>query len=129
MSDASMPGLEANAPGIARRTLMGGGAAATLAAAALALSSRRAAAQSVNDPAILNFALNLEYLEAEFYLRAVNGYGLSAADRGSSPGTVTGGSQVQFADTATQQYAAEIAQDELDHVRFLRAALGSPGGG
>ncbi|SRR5579884_121171 len=78
------------------------------------------------DTDVLNFALNLEYLEAEFYLRAVNGMGLSDADRGSGAGTVIGGSQVAFTPNGNiQQYAIEIANDELAHVRFLRSALGS----
>jgi hypothetical protein len=80
---------------------------------------------AVTDADILNFALNLEYLEAEFYLRAVTGSGLSATDAGSSAGTVTGGAQVPFKTTALQQYAQEIANDELAHVRFLRTALAS----
>ena len=78
-----------------------------------------------SDPDILNFALNLEYLEAEFYLRAATGSGLSDADAGSGAGPVTGGAQVTFPTAALQQYAVEIAQDELNHVRFLRQALGS----
>ncbi len=79
----------------------------------------------LTDADILNFALNLEYLEAEFYLRAATGSGLSATDAGANPGTVTGGAQVPFATPAVQQYAMEIANDELAHVRFLRKALGS----
>ncbi len=79
----------------------------------------------VTDADVLNFALNLEYLEAEYYLRAVNGTGLGAGDIGSAPGAVTGGSAVPFSTSAYQQYAQEIAADELAHVRFLRAALGS----
>lgn len=79
----------------------------------------------VSDVDVLNFALNLEYLEAEYYLRATTGSGLSNADIGSNPGAVTGGAAVPFATSAFQQYANEIAADELAHVRFLRAALGS----
>lgn len=79
----------------------------------------------ITDADVLNFALNLEYLEAEFYLRAVTGQGLSATDAGSGAGAVTGGSQVTFQTPAIQQYATEIANDELAHVRFLRKALGS----
>ena len=79
----------------------------------------------VNDIDILNFALNLEYLEAEYYQRAAFGVGLGSADTGLEDPNVIGGSQVTFTSTAVQQYAEEIATDELNHVRFLRAALGS----
>jgi hypothetical protein len=79
----------------------------------------------LTDPDILNFALNLEYLEAEFYLRAATGQGLSSTDAGSGAGAVTGGTMVSFPSAVLQQYAFEIAQDELNHVRFLRQALGS----
>lgn len=75
------------------------------------------------DQAVLNFALNLEYLEAEYYLRAI-GKQLSDEDRGNSDAPVTGGSVVPWQTPLIQQYANEIAKDELDHVRFLRSALG-----
>lgn len=80
---------------------------------------------TVTDTDILNFALNLEYLEAEFYLRATTGQGLSSTDAGSGAAAVTGGTAVPFKTQAIQQYAMEIANDELAHVRFLRKALGS----
>lgn len=80
----------------------------------------------VSDADVLNFALNLEYLEAEYYLLGTTGEGLNATDRGgSAAGTVVGGSKVTFSTPAIEEYANEIAKDELAHVRFLRAALGS----
>lgn len=79
-----------------------------------------------SDAAILNFALNLEYLEAEFYLRSVRGEGLpdGSVDGRGTPGSVAGGRQVPFQTRAIRAYAEEIAADELAHVQFLRAALG-----
>lgn len=78
----------------------------------------------VNDQDVLNFALNLEYLEAEYYLRGVYGRGLATTDIGTAPGSVTGGRQVTFADNNLRDFMAEVAIDEEDHVRFLRSALG-----
>ncbi len=79
---------------------------------------------AITDADILNFALNLEYLEAEYYLRGVNGSGLSSADSGGSTASVVGGRAVTFSTPAYQQYAQEVASDELAHVRFLRNRLG-----
>jgi len=77
------------------------------------------------DSDILNFALNLEYLEAEFYLRAATGNGLATADIGGNPGAVTGGAKVPNLTGPQQQILNEIAFDEQAHVQFLRKALGS----
>jgi hypothetical protein len=79
----------------------------------------------VTDADIFNFALNLEYLEAEFYLRAATGNGLSTADTGNSSSKTTGGSQVPGLTSIQMQYINEIAQNELDHVRAIRGVLGS----
>ncbi len=82
----------------------------------------------LTDADYLNFALNLEYLEAEFYLRAATGNGLSAADTGNSTSKTTGGAMVPLTGSSASlqmQYINEIAQNELDHVRFLRSALGA----
>lgn len=75
------------------------------------------------DIPILNFALNLEYLEAEYYLRAV-GRDLDVADVGEDPGAVEGGREVNFTTGYLRDYAEEIARDELAHVRFIRSTLG-----
>lgn len=80
---------------------------------------------SLTDADYLNFALNLEYLEAEFYLRAATGAGLGSSDTGNSTSKTTGGTQVTGLTGVQSQYIYEIAQNELDHVRFLRNALGS----
>lgn len=84
-----------------------------------------ASAQSVTDGDILNFALNLEYLEANFYHFAVYGTPIPAADTTGTgaPGEAVGGRQVTFRDRSVRAYATEIAADELAHVRFLRKEL------
>ncbi len=94
----------------------------------MAMSVTPASAQAMpTDIDVLNFALNLEYLEAQFYSFAVNGTGLANSDLTGSgmQGAVTGGRQVAFTDPVVAQYAREIAGDEVAHVKFLRMALGS----
>lgn len=85
-----------------------------------------AEAQEITDPMVLNFALNLEYLEAEFYLQAAFGRGLIDSDTGGTGtrGAVSGGRKVKFETALIRGYAEEIARDEQAHVRFLRKALG-----
>ena len=81
----------------------------------------------ISDSAILNFALNLEYLEAQFYSHAVFGYGLPSSltwGKGKHGG-VEGGRAVPFKSKGLKQFATEIAKDEHEHVAFLRGALGS----
>jgi hypothetical protein len=103
---------------------LGLGAAGAAAFGATALGQTSALAQQTNlDVAILEFALNLEYLEAEFYLRAATGNGLPPSLIGPNPGPVTGGNKVPFAMTLVKAYAQEIAAEEQKHVEFLRAAL------
>ena len=67
-----------------------------------AISRRRS---SRNDVKILNFALTLEFLEAEFYKRAV-------ANRA-------------FKSPELEEFARTVADHEAKHVTFLRRALGS----
>jgi hypothetical protein len=84
------------------------------------------AASGVSDGDILNFALNLEYLEGEFY--SVSTYGATLQQRGilksnEVSGPTTGGKMVKFTDLA--YLATAIRNDEMEHVLLLRSALGS----
>jgi hypothetical protein len=116
---------------VERRGLLGsvgvGIAGAALGGAGLTLTSTPAAAWTYNDAEILNFALNLEYLEAEYYMRALTGSGLpSSMTSGSgTQGKVTGGAAVKFRFPLVHGFAKRIAADEVAHVAFLRKALGS----
>ena len=124
MADDTPSTMNANRRGVMMKSL---GLAGAIGLGSSALLAKTAQAQAVTEVDVLNFALNLEYLEAEFYLRAVYGRGLDSGDAGagSNPGgPVTGGSQVAFSARFRREIAQEIAQDELNHVKLLRAVLG-----
>ena len=82
---------------------------------------------AITDADILNFALNLEYLEAQFYVFAATGAGLpnSKLTGTGTQGAVIGGRKVNFTDPVVAAYANEIAGDEIAHVDFLRQQLGA----
>jgi len=96
---------------IKKGVLAGGGLLASsalfgpmLASAEAKISTRKLSAK--NDVKILNFALTLEFLEAEFYKQAV-----ANAAFGASP--------------VLKRFAEVVAAHEATHVDFLRDALGS----
>jgi hypothetical protein len=79
------------------------------------------------DAKIMTFALNLEYMEAEYYTRGAYGHSLRehGTDTGKSPGEVRGGHQVQFSNQYFRDHAEELAFNEAAHVAFYRKQLGS----
>jgi hypothetical protein len=87
----------------------------------------------VNDVDILNFALQLEYLEGAYYAYAVSGQGIDSnllTGSGVQGAIVTGSGAgaaraVDFTDPVVREYAREIAADEVGHIVFLRQTLGS----
>lgn len=85
---------------------------------------------SANDIAVLNFALNLEYLEAEFYTKATTGLTIAEIGIGITgvgrEGLTMGGQKINFGSNPdfVETIARQIAKDEQDHVKLLRAALG-----
>lgn len=108
-----------------RRRLLQFGLGATLAStvgrASVSLADE---ASDIKDEDIFQFALNLEYMEAEYYLRGTTGKGIDDSDAGADAGQVTGGKQVSFETPAIGEFMAEVAENELAHVRFYRKTLG-----
>ena len=99
---------------------------AMLSAAALAttVGGREAFAQSSSPSVtdVLNFALNLEYLEANFYLYASTGSGLSSAQNGGGP-AVQGAPGKLPLDANTLAVCQALALDEVNHIAGLKAAI------
>jgi len=105
--------------GVAAATMVGGSV----------LSKAAYASTTLTDADILNFALNLEYLEAEFY--AVATYGATLLELGvltaaQESGPTTGGNIVpDFGASPLAFVATALRENEIAHVRYLRSALGS----
>jgi hypothetical protein len=90
-------------------------------------SSSTHAQSGVMPSDVLNFALNLEYLEAEFYSVATTGQTLASSVTGGTSMVQTSANNVAvpFVTQEVQDMANEIANDEMLHVQFLRTALGT----
>ncbi|HTZ58033.1 MAG TPA: ferritin-like domain-containing protein [Acidobacteriaceae bacterium] len=122
-----------------RRSFLKTLAAATAGVSALSVAGiTPAQGQTSTEVEVLKFALNLEYLESEFYTYVVNGrgietfgIGINGEANGANPasgGITTGGKKVGFNNAfqyLTFADASEIASDERQHVLLLRSALGS----
>jgi hypothetical protein len=132
LKSAGVTGLGLAAAGFAAGKM--GALDSTPVGRALGLKTQKVEAAGITDVDILNFALNLEYLEAEFYTLCAYGgniedFGCGVTGTGT-PGPTTGGRKVVF-DTSIQiinslyRVVEELAHDEQTHVKLLRSALGS----
>ena len=124
-----------------RAMLVGGSALAGLALVGMSKKPSKVEAATYTDFDILNFALNLEYLESNFYSLAAYGqlpasvnsqYTLTGS--GTQGTVVTKNSKsyasckVPFAMPAVAAYALEIAGQENLHVITIKAAIASLSG-
>jgi hypothetical protein len=117
-----------------RRKMLTMGGAALAALAFGGTTKAEAQSTTTGDQDILNFALNLEYLEAQFYNLAVSGVTIDhlptpipVAVNGGTAGSVTlkpSFAKVPFASSIVAAYAAETATEEGKHVLFLQNTLG-----
>ena len=116
---------------------LGGAALASLAFAGVKAAEAQTT-PAYTDSDILNFALNLEYLESQFYTLATAGKTIDQVGVGIGAGTATTGGGavttksggpsaclVPWTLPSIQAYATETAQEERNHVTFLRGALGA----
>ncbi len=122
-----------------RRSFLKTIGAATAGVTALSVAGiTPALGQTATEVEVLKFALNLEYLEAEFYTYALYGQGIELFNigvSGSANGSNTtsgmwtsGGKKVTFSqpgESISFELAEQIGSDERAHVALLRTALGS----
>jgi Ferritin-like domain len=122
-----------------RRSFLKTIGAATAGVTALSMAGiTPALGQTATEVEVLKFALNLEYLESEFYTYALYGQGIELFNigvtgeaNGSNPtgGMVTsGGKKVNLSGSEwglTHEVVEQIGSDERAHVTLLRTALGS----
>ncbi|KAJ4768157.1 Desiccation-related protein PCC13-62 [Rhynchospora pubera] len=74
---------------------------------------------------LLQFALNLEYLETEWFLNGALGYGLdNIAPRLAAGGPSPLGAKIAKLDNLTKEIIAEFGYQEVGHLRAIKSTVG-----
>jgi hypothetical protein len=124
-TDATIVEFGQSVRALTRRNFMSSLAAASAAAAAVGVlgspSQARAQSGAPSIADVLNFALNLEYLEANLYL-AISGQGSLLPIEGGGAQVIGLPAAMHF-DAQTMATAENLALDERHHIDTLRAAL------
>jgi hypothetical protein len=139
-NNAEQSGLSKIAKKLGRRSFVKGAGITGMGLASMAFGGSKASGLQLFpgapdiDVGLVNFALNLEYLEAEFYTMATTGKTIEesgfAINGVGNSGPTTGGQMVDFASNNGEvsgmlaKIAAEITHDEQTHVYLLRTLLG-----
>lgn len=124
--------LSGNGTRWSRRSFLAGtgaGVASALTAGAAVMGCGSTApyvdAAGQSDVNVLNFALNLEYLEATFYNYLVLGKDIDDSQTGGGPKPQNPPPQITFPSQQVADLFAEIVFDEFNHVQALRSVLNS----
>ena len=130
MPEATIDAILRNS--VDRRSFIGraglGLAGLATAASGAVLYSEPARAQALTDADIFNFALNFEYLGAQYYLAAIGStLPSNLTGAGAAAVTLPSPTAVPFQDTAVGYFAQQLAVDEVAHVTFIREALVASG--
>ncbi len=132
-TDRKLLGFDQAVNRLTRRTFAGSfaGAVALVAGAGFIETPKGFGQTAPTTPPItdvLNFALNLEYLEANLYSIVTTGNPISATLMGSAPGTITGSPGKLNLGTMTTALMQALVQDEMNHINLLRSTITSLGG-
>ena len=125
-----------------RALILGGSALAGLFLTQTQMANAANTVTTFTDSDVLNFALNLEYLEANYYYLAAFGTNIYTPNANYPSGamiqgitgvgtqgglviTKPGATKVPFSSVQVGSYAVETAIEEGKHVNFLRNAIGA----